>query len=213
MKNVLLFLIFVAIGIVAVTLYTAIQPKSKSTLTPVAQKQEQPFSIVFPPSNSLKGMITAMSGDVQFQSRVATAPAKLSQPQPVQQAEEYFTGDNGTVSILFANTLSVKMDPKTHLNFVQTLPVNIVINQYKGTVVYAKLGIVPVSVRTQRLLITVNGTIIVSFNEDQSQSFIEVQKGSATIAYNDINFNSVLQKVEENQTFKFDYPTKTGIIE
>lgn len=213
MKNTLIFLVFIGVGVVIVAVYATAQPKPKVLLTPVAQKQEQPFSIVSPPSNSLQGMITAISGDIQFQSRVATAPAKLLQRQPVQQAEEYFTGDNGTISILFAHTLSIQMDPKTHLNFVQTLPANIVINQDKGSVLYAKLGAVPVSVRTQRLLINIDGTALVSFNEDQSQSFVEVRKGSVTIAYNDINYNSVVQTVEENRTFKFDYPTKTGIIE
>lgn len=204
MKNLLLFIISILIGgIVAVGYYRFIVDK-KSILSPISQNKESAFSIANPPKQSITGKIISMTGMVEWESRVATQPAQIVKPVPIQQGENLITKDDGNVSVTFDNIGNIKLLPKTEVDFVQTLPLNFVVNQKSGTAVYTKTGTVPFSIRSLHLLVTITGEIKLAIDEEEPTITINVNEGKATIAYNDLQNISHVLTIDQGESFVFD---------
>lgn len=204
MNKLLLFLVSVGMGIIIIAGVYLFVPKveQKKLLSPAVFSVE---SIERPPEQSLKGKIISLSGEVGWQSRVATESAKIISPQPIQQGEMLQTGDDGNILVQFDEVGKLAIFPKTKIDFVQTLPLNFVTVQNTGSVKYQKMGLVPISVRALHLLIDQSeGEMEVNINKDEGLVIVDVIKGKVTAAYNDLDYLSHVSEVKQSESLLFN---------
>lgn len=175
-------------------------------------KKISAFSLENAPSESLKGEIITMTGDISWQGRTATEAAKILFPITIQQGEKLITGEKGSLSLTFDNACSVDLSEKTEFDIIQTLPANIVFSQTSGTGEYVKTGSYPVSIRALKLLAEVDGIISISIDSEKPIITLTVKSGNALIAYNDSKYISHEVSVGSNQSFSFNYDTKKGVL-
>ncbi len=217
MKNLALFILFLFIGAASVFTYfklssqTPSSPSRPSSTTPYIKPNE--FSIENAPTQSIKGMIQTLTGDVEWEGRVATQAAKINSPQTIQQGESISTKEDGKINLIFPTAVNLSIFPNTDLAIVQTLPVNIVFSQAKGIVDYISLSSVPVSVRSHSLLIQLNeGEMVLTVSDTTPFITLDIKKGSATIAYNDSQNISQVVKVKEGKRFVFNDDTLQAVL-
>lgn len=181
----------------------------------VPQKQEEQFSIDVPPKQSKVATVDSISGDeIFFQSRIASAPAKIKTIQKIQQAELLSLGKESSASLSFKDALSIDMSQESEIEFLQTLPNNFVFKQTKGKIVYQKLGIIPISIRSRFLLISlVDGKISVNTDIDTHTITLSVIEGSVKVAYNDIDYKTQSLEIKKGDTFVFDDDRREGSVE
>ena len=176
--------------------------KPKKIVTPMSASA---FSIEDAPSDSLRGKITSFSGDVFWQSRIATQPAQLTFERDILQGENLLTKETGNAGVAFKNTAGITILPDTEIAFIQTLPANVVIKQLSGSAEYTKLGNTPVSVQISDLLIDQKeGILQVSVNQDISEITVAVQDGNANVAYVDAEENSSVVSVTAGNAFVYN---------
>lgn len=166
------------------------------------------FSLDKAPSQSLVGTIISMSGDVEYESRVATEAAKINSPVAVQQGESLVTGTDGKLILSFDKAAEVDMSGDTSVGIIQTLPADLVFSQSMGSAEYKKLADIPVSIRSFHLLIENNGDVIVSINKIKPIITVKINSGSATFAYNNIYNVSKVLIVNEGKTLTFNDGTR-----
>jgi hypothetical protein len=213
-KNVLLFIIAVIIGVGIVFARQELKPKPIIKPTPSASPSvtPTPFSIEKPPTDSLVGTLE-FSGEVEWQSRVATEPAKITASQPLQQGEDVKTATGSAATITFTDAAKISMSQQSELNVSQTLPASFVFVQPMGTIEYERLGTIPLSVRAMHLLIDQEiGDITIMVDKDNANVVVNVKKGSLTAAYNDKNLNSQVITVKQGKRLVFDDETRTAIV-
>ena len=153
MKKLLIFFIFLLIGIVLGSIcYIWKSNQTNSNIERV--KKEPRFSIEKAPKNSEVGTIQSMSGTIRWGSRIAIATegAQITQPVPIQQGEELMSGDDGSAVVSYQNGLTISLSPNSHISFIQMLPANFVLNQLEGTIEYQKNNSTPLAIRTLHLL-------------------------------------------------------------
>ncbi len=207
MKYIFLFLFSLAFGIALILLYGKWMSRQDNPqlLVPTSGKKFTAFSLENAPSMTIKGKIASLSGDVEWESRVATTPAKLTKPISVQQGELLRTNDNGNILIQFSDIFSISMFPLSELNIIQTLPTNFVFLQNKGTAEYIKTGSAPLGIRCLHLLISQNtGDIIVTADKIRPIITVIVKNGSAVIGFNDLQSNTNIETILGGQTFIFN---------
>lgn len=206
MKYILLFLLSVLIGFTSFVIYRKYSVSHIKT----PPYRAKPFSLDVPPAKSLKGQIESMTGDIEWQSRSATEPAKLTQKKPVLQGEEFWTKEDGTLNIRFENVVEITADANTHLNIVQTLPMNFVVLQDSGAAAYKKSpAAAPTSIRTLHVLTQLNdGEADVEV--DDTAITLTVKTGSVTVAYNDKKNISRVVTINGGNTYTFDDKTRKG---
>lgn len=174
------------------------------------------FSIVSAPSQSIRGIITKLSGDVLWQSRIATGDALLiSRPQTIQQGEEIDTGASGTVVVEFPKLVTITESPRTAVEIIQTLPANIVFHQKDGNSIYdVATSSVPVTIRTFDMISNLSqGKYTVSVNKTTDEVTVTSSKGSATVAYTDLKNITKVIPISDGQTLMFNNDTKKAVIE
>lgn len=142
------------------------------------------FSLEKAPSQSLVGTITSMSGEVEYESRIATEAAKINSPVQVQQGESLTTGVDGKLILTFDKAVEINMSVESSVGVVQTLPADMVFSQNSGTAEYKKLADTPVTIRSLHLLIENNGDVTVSIDKIKPIITVTINSGSATFAYN-----------------------------
>lgn len=201
MKGFIVFSLYFLFGIFLIFSFKKVDQvlNSQQLKTPLATS---PFSLNVAPSESLRGTIVSLSGDIGWQSRVATEPARIAKPMQIQQGEEIKTLETGEATVVFSNIVNLTIHPKTEISFIQTLPTNILIGQNSGTTEYTKLNTNPLSVKSLDLLTKINqGSIVVSVSEDdEPYIIIDVKSGSVTVGYNDIDYiTQVLDVASGNQ--------------
>lgn len=213
LKNTLLFvsifLIVTVATIISFGIYQTNQtPPAKKTLLPASH-----FSLAKAPSDSLPGTIINLTGKVSWESRTATQAAQITTTYPtIEQGELLTTDKNGETTVNFPTIGSVLIYPKTTLSFIQTLPLNFVVEQPKGEALYTKTGTVPISVRSMHLLINQDSGIMDVFvDKDLERIKISVEKGTATVAYNDPDLVSHVETIEQDTVYVFDDDTRTSI--
>lgn len=212
MKNIAYFILYFILGILLIFSFE----KAKKLLNVGELKSPtatSPFSLINAPSESLRGTITSLSGEVHWQSRIATIPAVITKPMQIQQGEDLITGETGQATVVFADIVNIHIYPEAELDFIQTLPSNILINHNKGTAEYKNLNADSLSVRSQSLLIKINqGEIEISKNEAEPYIIVDVKEGSITTAYNDINYITQMTDVSSGNRFIFSIDTKMARI-
>jgi len=214
MKSLFLFLVFIVIGagitiaFLSQTAKTRVtQPKKEAV--PLSTK----FSLKDAPSQTLRGTVLSLTGEVLWQSRIASEPASIATLSSVQQGEELVTSESGEFTVQFLKTCTIKMSQYTHLNFAQTLPSAIVLQQRKGVVSITNACTTPLSVRALHLLIQINqGESTISVDEEENIITIDVLTGDVTVAYNDDENVSTVLNLKNGETLTFDDTTRTAEI-
>lgn len=213
MKSLALFFIFLILGF-ALT-YFLIAKKTTSKIVQPSVTQVVPpskFSLEKAPTASLYGDITSMSGKIKWQSRTATESSVITKIQKIQQGESLETGDDGRVNLAFPH-VALTLQPQTTLNVIQTLPQTIVFEQKTGEIIYEDSAPSPIAVRISPVLIQMSDCTCTITKDDTAGTIaIAAVKGSATVAYNDSDNVSTVEKVQAGKTLTFDLSTRTSRI-
>ncbi|MDO8583236.1 MAG: hypothetical protein Q7R51_01790, partial [bacterium] len=142
-----------------------------------------------------------------------TIAATITVPRIIQQGEAIETKDDGKITVRFPDAYTIDIFPKSKLDFIQTLPSNFVISQEQGISEYTKTGATPLSIRSFHLLIQLNsGYIAITTDKDEKTVSVNVSSGSATLAYNDLQYISNVITIKAGKTFTFDDNTRTARI-
>ncbi len=213
MKDLRMLIIGFLVGVAAVSGFTIFKTQEQPPETVVKERRPtSSFSIEPAPSESIKGTITDRRGELLWESRVATEPAALSDNVLIQQGERLVTKDNSSVRIDFPRLGSISLNENADLSFIQTLPVNFVVNQTKGFVEYKIAGDVPLSIRIRSAILTKdNGNIEVTVTEGDSLIRISPLTGTATIGFNDLEYVSRVFELREGETYEYDSDQRTAI--
>lgn len=211
-KKIFIFLIsFLLTFITVILAYLWDAPRNSDIIKPFFPKTL--FSIENSPKDSLTGEVSSISGNVAWQSRSSNYATLINSNIKLQQGEEVITHDNGKSVISFSKVGTFTLFPNTQLSFIQTLPVNFVIEQDQGLATYDKTSDTKLSVRSLDLLININsGTSTISVDKDSADIQVSVNSGSVSAAFNDTNNQTNIIIVEEGKKFIFNNNTKTGRI-
>ena len=207
MKNLLIFLGYFLVGITLVfglkqTVKTINEQKLQ---TPIASHS---FSLYSAPNNSLTGTVVSLNGDVEWESRTAIKASKIDKLIPIQQGESITTKE-GNAKVNFSDTLNLNIFRNTKINFIQTLPQNIVVSQNSGLAEF-KSYTKPVTVRTINLITKMNNNsdMEISFSSTRPIVMITIKSGSAVVAYNDPYFITQIADISSGEIFYFNTSTK-----
>lgn len=216
MKNILSFLLFTAFGIAAIYLYLLWQKQTVLTriLPPsVTQGNMYSFSLDKAPKNALNGAISRLEGTVKWSSRTATVPAILQRETRLQQGEDVETGSDGRVSFAFGSVADIALQSDSRVEITQTLPENIVLRQTAGDATYTS-ALSPVSVRIMHLILLANGgTFRVAEDSETGEITVRAVKGTVSLGYNDLNYQSITEKLQEGDVYVYDDTSRTGTVE
>lgn len=211
-----LFLFLPALIIIFVIVFGLSKIRNQEPLlSPVANiifQKSSSFSLENAPTESLKGNIIKMTGDIRWQSRVATESSKISTPVAIQQGEKLGTGEKSSLSLVFPDACSVDFSENTEIEIIQTLPANLVFFQTSGIGEYNKTGSDPISIRTKNLLIEVDGDIVVSINPKKPVVTLTLKTGKAIVAYNDLRFISHEVILIPGKIYTFNEDTRKGVL-
>jgi hypothetical protein len=215
---ILLAIAIFAIGFAATYLFLNSKMKNTESLviiTPFPQATNQitsAFSLENAPSESLRGTIATMAGEIDWTSRTATQAAQILSPIQVQQGEELSTGVKSSLSLDFPEACSVKFSQSTDIQIIQTLPSDLVFAQLTGSAEYTKSGSDPVSVRALNLLTEVGGNTDISMGTARPTITLTVKSGSATVAYDDLKYISHEITIPAGHIYTFNSGTRRGVV-
>ncbi len=191
MKYLFVFLLTFLLGTLGVIGYGILRKSPGKPIQNIIETASKPeFSIENAPSESIKGSIASMAGDIYWESRTATVSSLIKNDVTLQQGEQIQTGDNGNMNIDFGREILIKVEPKTQISFVQTLPINFVSSIASGSAEFKRLSSTPITVRALHLLIKVDSDVVISIDQDNSLVNLNVKNGMVTAAYNDEDLNS-----------------------
>ncbi len=169
------------------------------------------FSLEDAPGDSIRGNITNLSGDIWYQSRTATEPAKLTEGIPVQQGETWIASGEGKLTVNFNPALTLSLFPKSQVEVIQTLPVNLVFKHDQGVGQYQVSGANPVTIRSFNLIANVDeGLFVIDTDPDTGTIILSLKTGSAKIGYNSPQFDSKVWQLESGDVFTYDSNTRKG---
>lgn len=211
MKKIFFFLYALVGGFILIGLYFRFTGTKKPNVEIKIPFIGSQFSLENAPSQSLKGKIISMSGEVDWQSRVATESSKLNTSTQLQQGENITTGPSGNIKVQFGNGAEISLLPKTKIEIIQTLADNIVFNQISGIVVYKKTANYPLSIRAMHLLAETEDAITISI--DNSIVTLESTSGNSKIAFNDANNKSQVIIIPNGSSYIFNDDTRIGVLE
>jgi hypothetical protein len=170
------------------------------------------FSIESPPLESLKGSIASRSGTLLWESRIATEPSELKDNRELKQGEQLITQDKSNVTVNFNQVGEIFLAENTVLSFIQTRPIDFVVEQKKGVVTYTVNGSTPISVRIRNALITkTSGIMQITIREGDSVIVISTIKGTAQIGFNDLDLISRVFTLREGQIYEYNSDERTTI--
>ncbi len=209
--NILIFIVAFILGIGS-QLYVQRTLTKQSEVVTTTKKTVPAIALKNAPENALKGDLSASSGTILFQDRIATKPATLLSPVQIQQGETLETTADSKATVKFGTILTTELNSQTKLNYVQTLPENIVINQLTGKATYITATSSPVSIRSLHTVIKIESESVMTIETDDGLIDIEVTKGSIIVGYNDLENISTIVKVKEGYVFRYDDGLRAGEI-
>lgn len=213
--RIFLFIVFLLVGILAIIGYTLFRKSPGKPINNIIQTVTKPsFSIENAPSEAIKGTVTRMSGQVFWEARTATEAAEVNNLVNLQQGEQIQTGETGSMDIVFPNAIQIKAEPKTQIDFVQTLPVNFVASIASGSAEFKKVSTIPVTIRALHLLVKVNSTqeagdLSIGIDEEKGLVNLNIISGSITVAFNDLNLVSKEVNFTSGQRVTFNDLTRS----
>jgi len=207
-SNIFLFIIAIVIGIILGIILNKSNIKQVFTSKPLPPSY---FSLANPPKESIIGKVEAATGDVEVTSRIATAPSALKSTSQILQGESLDTKSKGGISLNFANSETISLKKNSHIDLIQALKANIVVNQTMGNVDYLKTGNIPLSIISQNLLLDqISGEMEVSVDKSTNQVTASLLSGSAKAAFNDSNDNSQVVTLQKGDNYIFSNQTLSG---
>ena len=210
-KQILLFLAAFIIGLLVLVFW--VKYSANNTVQNIqysSSSSPQDLDLEHAPSQSLRGKIVNISGDLYWQSRTQTESAKITQTRDIQQGETLETKDNTEVEVNFQKVVTVKLQSNAKIYFAQTLPQNIVLGQSSGVIEYKKEGTNTISINSLGLLINLNeGDIKITTKTDKNLISVNIIKGSITIAYKNASDETVQETINSPSNFIFDNQRKT----
>jgi len=163
------------------------------------------------PSESIRGKITSMVGEIWWQSRTATEPARLTEAITIQQGEVLIASESGNLTVKFDPAATLTLFPETKVEIVQTLPLNLVFNQTKGIGQYQVSGTNPVTVRSFNLIVNIdNGLINIDTDEETRVITLSLKTGAAKVGYNSPEFDSKVWQLEPGDIFEYESNERRG---
>ncbi len=218
MNKAIIFAITCILGIIIIVDYYLWKPTEtevEPTITPPAVQTEQldrKSLLDNPPPESLKGKITNLSGEVQWQSRAATEFQQITEPQQVLQGEILATKD-GTVDIFFNEDIQFSLQEDSEVEIIQTLKDKFVLVHKNGTIDYSNKINAPLSIRSSSLIALLkNGSMQITRDNEEQQITITSVEGTVQIAYNNADFVSQIVNLEEGETFIFYIEESDGEV-
>ena len=216
MKKIFLGIIFFLLGAAAALgIYFAKNHSVPEPIITIGKKtgsfEPTKFSLENAPSDSIKGQIINMAGDIWRQSRTATEPAKLSEPAIIQQGEVLIASDSGKITVNFGPAATLTLFPETQVEIVQTLALNLVFNQTQGSAQYQATGSSPITVRSLNLIVNLdNGLLNVDTGKETGEIILSLKTGQAAVAYNSPDFISKIWQLEPGDVFSYDSNERKG---
>ncbi|MCL4374775.1 hypothetical protein M1523_02845 [Patescibacteria group bacterium] len=190
---------------------------SSSIISPVALTggvDQTSFSVAQPPLDAVKAKLTSLSGEVAWQSRVATQPARLRSGRVIQQGETLMTGKVGQATVVFPTQGKLALADNAKVEFVQTLPARFVFDQSAGGIDYRNEDKAPWSVKTMRLVTVIGtGETRLAIDPDTGIIAVTVIKGEVRVGYNDRDLNSQVISLQPGERFVFDNDRREGAVE
>ena len=169
------------------------------------------FSLEEAPSDSIRGQITGMSGEIWWQSRTATEPAQLTEVITIQQGEVLIASDEGKLTVSFNPAATISLFPETQVEIIQTLPLNLVFNQTKGIGQYQVSGTNPVIIRSFNLIVNIDeGLLNIDTDEESGVITLSLKTGMAKVGYNSPEFDSKVWSLEPGDIFEYDSNERRG---
>ena len=215
MKSTGLFIFSFLIGIGLVFGYLKLKVNDTPQQKTVAKKQistTPTFSIETPPSESLKGSIVSKTGIIFWESRIATAPSELKENVQIQQGEELLTHEKSGITVNFDQVGTIVLSENADLSFIQTLPVDFVVEQKNGTIKYTMNGKTPLSIKIRSALITkTSGEIQITATDGDPIVLISTLQGTAKIGFNDLDYVSQVFTLREGQMYEYNSDERTAI--
>lgn len=218
MKKLIIFIICVVFGILGILNYFIWQPIEETsvaqTISVTPEKKLDPKVLLDnPPKESIKGALTALDGEVKWQSRAATESATITELRPIQQGEFIETGEDGATEVSFTDSITAQLSPKSSIDFPQTLPKKFVFVQRSGEVLYTNSENDRISVRSRALIsLLTNGSMRISIDEEEPTITVENIEGDIEIAYNDADLISQVVTLDPGDIFVFDTEERTGEV-
>ncbi len=215
MKYLFTFVIFLLIGIGIAFSYSLVTTPVSHT-PPFASPPTitSSFSIANPPKQSIQGTISAISGDVEVETRIATQPAKFTGMEPLVQGELVLTKTDGQANIEFPSSTSISLLKNTQVSIIQALQSSFVYSQDSGTATYHITGTYPVALIQNNLLLQLGNTSsVVTISVDNDTTSISQKSGSGTIGYTDSTDTSQQVSLKAGQRFVFSQTNLTGNLE
>jgi len=214
MKGAGLFIICFLVGIGIVFGYSKFKTNNNLQQKIVVNKQTPTltFSIEKPPSESLKGSITSRTGILFWESRIATEPGELKNDVQIEQGEELITKDKSSAIMNFDHVGTFTLSENSDLSFIQTLPIDFVVEQKTGTIKYEVNGETPLSIRIKNALITkTSGIIQITITDEDPIITISTIQGTAQIGFNDLDYVSQVFTLREGQIYEYNNDERTAI--
>jgi hypothetical protein len=213
MKNLVLFITGLLFGIGAVFGYSILKTQNIPQKQAINKKPPaSTFSIEPPPSESLKGLIATRSGSLLWESRIASSPGKLENTIQIQQGERLITEAKSSTTVNFDQVGSFELSENSELSFIQTLPVEFVVEQKKGKIKYTNNGKTPLSIKIRSAIITKkSGIIEITLTDDDPVILISTIQGSSQIGFNDLDYVSQVFTLREEQIYEFNSDERTAI--
>lgn len=208
MKRVFFFLYPLVAGFILIGLYFKFTGNKKPNVEIKIPFIGSQFSLENAPSQSFKGKIISMSGEVNWQSRVATESSRLTTNIELQQGESITIGPSGNIKVQFGNGAEISLLPKTKVDIIQTLPDDMVFNQASGSAVYKKLSNYPLSIRALHLLVETENTVTISI--DNNIIVLKSDSGNSKVAFNNLNNESQIVTIPERSEYIFNDDTRQG---
>ncbi len=210
MKNVSLFIVSLFLGVCAVSVFAFSKNNTANNI--ISPLSATRFSLSEAPTESLRGSVT-FSGNVSWESRTATQPSQLKKSRSIQQGEMLLAMEGGNALVNFPNLVNINIFPKTEIDFIQTLPDNMVFTEASGSAAFENTGQTPIAVKSLSLLTYVDhGKINITLDNTNDIVTIDVVSGSAKVAFNDLNYVSHVLSLSQGDTYVFDSDKRHGRI-
>jgi hypothetical protein len=128
------------------------------------------------------------------------------------QGTRLITQEKSTAEVQFPPAITLHMSETSDISFIQTLPIDFVVQQKTGEITYEVSGHSPLSIRLRSALLTLrSGTVKVSLTNGDSIILISTIKGTATIGFNDIENVTQVFTLREGQVYEYNSDERTAI--
>ena len=211
MKTVLLFLVSLFAGFTIISVYTYWHGQQLGNIIKPSNVVKTDFSLKNAPQKTLKGNVASTSGTVKWLSRVAAKSVQIHAPHKVQQGESLSTGKNSEAVVTINNAAAISILSNTDVNFIQLLPINVVLEQNDGSVTYQNTIQVPISVRSFNLVtVLTQGVATIAADKRSKTVIVTILKGVAREGYQDTQSESNIVTLTAGEQFVFDDTTREG---